>query len=408
MSLLMKALQKAEKNREQYEERPRQDAQSQLSLEDLERELEAEPVPDAEPDLYEESGIEAHRPQIRAEPLTPPSPRVEPGIGSEPAQETARAVLQATQPKESWGDRLMLHRWGILGTLVGLAVVGYGGYFYVAINHPVLLVARPRSQPQPAALPPATPVLPVPPAPEAVALPEAPAAAPEPPPPAVPVAVPKAAPAAPATPPPRPADGVAVKSGGAPAEVPRLLMEAYAALAQDRSKEASEKYSAYLQTDPRNIDALLGLAAVAMRLGEPETAAGYFGRVLELDPRNSAAQAGLLGSSGKVDANAAESRLKQLIAREPSAFLYFALGNLYADQFRWPQAQQAYFQAYRLAPDNPAYAYNLAVGLEHLSQPRLALTYYRRALELAGRHNVHGFDPALAQERVAKLGAAEE
>ncbi len=42
------ALQKAEKNREQYEERPRQDAQSQLSLEDLERELEAEPVPDAE------------------------------------------------------------------------------------------------------------------------------------------------------------------------------------------------------------------------------------------------------------------------------------------------------------------------------------------------------------------------
>ena len=33
-----------------------------------------------------------------------------------------------------------------------------------------------------------------------------------------------------------------------------------------------------------------------------------------------------------------------------------------------------------MQPDNADYAYNLAVGLEHLGQPKLALTYYRKAL----------------------------
>ena len=51
------------------------------------------------------------------------------------------------------------------------------------------------------------------------------------------------------------------------------------------------------------------------------------------------------------------------------------LGNLYADQSQWAPAQQAYFQAHHLEPDNPDYAYNLAVGLDHAApaeaRPRL-------------------------------------
>ena len=100
------------------------------------------------------------------------------------------------------------------------------------------------------------------------------------------------------------------------------------------------------------------------------------------------------------------SRLRQLIAREPSAFLYFTLGNLYADQGQWPGAQQAYFQAYQSQPDNPDYAFNLAVGLEHLGQTRQALDYYRKALDLSFRKGRANFDQSLVIQRVGQLSLA--
>ena len=46
-------------------------------------------------------------------------------------------------------------------------------------------------------------------------------------------------------------------------------------------------------------------------------------------------------------------------------------------------AQSAYFKALELDGTNPDYAYNLAISLEHIGQPSIALTYYRLAFELA-------------------------
>jgi tetratricopeptide (TPR) repeat protein len=159
------------------------------------------------------------------------------------------------------------------------------------------------------------------------------------------------------------------------------------------------------QAEPQNVDALLGLAAIASHRGGAELATRYYSRALELEPRNPTAQAALISLLGQADPQLSESRLKQLIAREPSANLYFALGTLYARMTQWAPAQQAYFQAYQMQPDNPDYAYNLAVGLEHLSQPKLALTYYRQALELGNSKGHAGFDSARVQERIGQLTA---
>jgi tetratricopeptide (TPR) repeat protein len=71
----------------------------------------------------------------------------------------------------------------------------------------------------------------------------------------------------------------------------------------------------------------------------------------------------------------------------------------------WSQAQQAYFHALQFQPDNPDYAYNLAVGLEHLGQTRPALEYYRKALDLSFRNGRANFDQELAIERVGQLSA---
>ena len=83
--------------------------------------------------------------------------------------------------------------------------------------------------------------------------------------------------------------------------------------------------------------------------------------------------------------------------------LQFTLGNQYAQQGRWAEAQQAYFRAFTADPDNPDFAYNLAVSLDHLRQPKLALEYYRRALALAEKRGA-SFNPSFARNRAQELG----
>ena len=185
-----------------------------------------------------------------------------------------------------------------------------------------------------------------------------------------------------------------------------MLLNAYQALERARFDEAQSLYLQALRSEPRNVDALLGLAAISLQQNNAEAASKYYLQVLEYDPRNSLAQAGLIGLLGRADPAGAETRLRQLLAREPSAFLYFTLGNLYADQSQWAQAQAAYYQAHALQPDNPDYAYNLAVGLERLSQPRIALDFYRKAAQLARDRGHANFDVAVAQTRIRKLEAA--
>ena len=82
------------------------------------------------------------------------------------------------------------------------------------------------------------------------------------------------------------------------------------------------------------------------------------------------------------------------------------MGNLYAGERQWAQAQQAYFQAFQLEPTNPDYAFNLAVGLEHLNQSKAALAYYRKALDLSFARGRAGFDQKQVITRIGELSTA--
>lgn len=207
----------------------------------------------------------------------------------------------------------------------------------------------------------------------------------------------------------KPSSDIAVRHDAAGVTpVSPTLMQAYETLQSGDNARAKGLYEQVLQAEPRNMDALLGLGAIALNEGHIDDASRYYQRVLELDPRNSYAQAGLISIVGGADLQASESRLKQLIARDPSAFLYFSLGNLYAEQGQWPSAQQAYFQAYQMQQDNPNYAFNLAIGLEHLGQNRLALDYYRKALDLSFKKGHANFDQSLVIQRVGQLSTRVE
>jgi tetratricopeptide (TPR) repeat protein len=205
-----------------------------------------------------------------------------------------------------------------------------------------------------------------------------------------------------------PGTAIKVSRGDAEPAMNPLLPQAYAALQAGQLDDAQRAYSQLAAAEPASIDALLGLAAVAVQRGDSNQAIRHYLQVLELDPRNALAQNGLIALLGRADPLAAESKLRQLIAREPSSYLYFTLGNLYADQSHWSAAQQSYFQAHQLDPANPDYAYNVAVGLEHVSQRKLALGYYRRAVELAAAKGRANFNLPQAQERIGKLAAQVE
>jgi Tfp pilus assembly protein PilF len=186
---------------------------------------------------------------------------------------------------------------------------------------------------------------------------------------------------------------------------PAQILMAYQALQNGKLDQAEALYREAAQRDPDNVDAQLGLAAIATQRGSYQQAVGFYERALELEPKNTTAQAGLIDIIGHADPATSEAHLKQLIARDPSAFLYYRLGSFYARQEQWPSAQAAYFQAYQMQPDNADYAYNLAIGLEHLSQAKPALNYYRKALELSFQKGRASFDQQRVIERIGQLSA---
>ena len=394
MSLLMKALEKAAKDRI--------DAQTEPA---------GTPAPKAEL-MLEPLAAGTATAAGKVEPqLKSAAPQSTPAAAGQREQARAATVMQAGRRSAGIGAYLRAHPIIVFGTLAGIFLLAFGIYVYLQITNPGLFVRQP-PPPAPLAQKPASPQAPAPIPTASVVQPSGQDAGA----PAAPVPAPGAA----VTPPSRPApttpaataaaprDAIVVSRGGAAPTLPPLLSEAYAALQSNRPDTAKRLYGQLLSVEPHNIDALLGLAAIAGQEGNSDDASKYYLRILELDPRHALAQSGLIALLGRADPLAAETRLKQLIAREPLPFLYFTLGNLYADQSQWAQAQQAYFQAHHLEQSNPDYAYNLAVGLEHLNQPKLALGFYRRALQLASSRGRANFSLPLAQERISSLASRVE
>ncbi|MFC5300204.1 tetratricopeptide repeat protein [Azospira restricta] len=284
-----------------------------------------------------------------------------------------------------------------IGIAAGLVVVAIGSGFW-------WLAPTPRGALAAAAPPPAAAALSLP------ASPVTPATAPiveaAPPPPRVGAgAVPRAAAPAPAQ-----AAAGATAAADTPLRLSRsrprvapALARAYEQLLADDVEGAETAYGEALRDDPRSVDALLGMASIALHRELPQAAEEWFLQALAADPKNVDAQAGLLNLRGAADPSAAESRLKSLLAAQPeTATLHFALGNLYAGQQRWAEAQQAYFSAYAADGTNPDYLFNLAASLDHLHLPQLALGYYRAALA-AGAGRRAAFDAARVRARIAEI-----
>ncbi len=185
------------------------------------------------------------------------------------------------------------------------------------------------------------------------------------------------------------------------------LEQAYNAYQSGELRIAKQSYQQILKRAPDNRDVLMGLAAVHQQQGDTQQARRYYQMLLRLNPKDSIAVTGLLSlqSRGAVEK---ESQIKLLLEQEPNAaHLHYALGSQYVSQSRWAEAQQAFFQAFSNDPQNSDYIFNLAVSLDHLGKHRMALVYYRRALEQSPGRPI-GFDTGRLKQRIGQLTAAGE
>lgn len=181
-----------------------------------------------------------------------------------------------------------------------------------------------------------------------------------------------------------------------------VLINAYNAYLAGNNQEAQSLYKRVLQRDTRNVDALLGMGAIAEREGRIDDAMGWYQKVLEIDPKNTIAQSAYVANVVQDD-EAGLSKLKNMLADKPNdANAHANLGNYFAEQSQWAEAQQAYFEAYRLnaTAEN---AFNLAVSLDHMGKPALALPYYQQALAQVAASPSSTIDISALQARIAAI-----
>lgn len=407
MSLLMDALKRAETAKQeaaraQFGIPPNITPEPALSLEPISGEkpnTATNPLPNLANYIDAVDADLASTPLSRATapgPQQTAQPTPIPLAAEQASRDSVRNAFAAKQPAAAPPSRLPL--WLALGTL-GIASLSIGGYVWYQINAmnrgSLAGSAQFASPPPPAQAPqPAVAPTPQPSAPPAIRAEDGGLFAPR--------REPSPAPSRQAT---------TDTSKTTPIRLTRTRPEAdpglsrgHASLQRGEIELARRDYEQVLQRDPNNTDALLTLAAIAQRQGRPVDAEALRQRAVVANPSDPATQAAALsGSVADADPQSTESRLKSLLAAQPeSPALNFALGNLYARQNRWPEAQQVYFNAVAADGDNPDYLFNLAISLDHLRQARLAGQHYRMALEAAGRRPA-AFDRAKVEKRLGEL-----
>jgi tetratricopeptide (TPR) repeat protein len=187
---------------------------------------------------------------------------------------------------------------------------------------------------------------------------------------------------------------------------PKVSPHVLAAYRAYRSGDAAALalYQRALRANSRDVNALLGMAALSWQQKHMAEAVGWYTAVLAEDPQNPVAQAGLITIQGELQMQGSESRIKQLLAQQPhAACLHALLGHVYAGRRQWAEARQAYFDAYRLDSTNAGHAFNLAISLDHLNRSQLALDYYRKAQALLPQYRGGHIDLARLHARIHAL-----
>jgi len=135
--------------------------------------------------------------------------------------------------------------------------------------------------------------------------------------------------------------------------------------------EARQGYQQALEGEPKNLQAISGLARVYTDMGKDERALETFARALKEHPKESA--------------------------------LWFALGEHYKSRKDWAEASKSYYQAHKLDPENRRYMQWLGFALASAGQHDEAFTWLAKANGTATAHyNLAQFALQQGNEELSK------
>lgn len=156
---------------------------------------------------------------------------------------------------------------------------------------------------------------------------------------------------------------------------------AYDALVAGSYEAALALYDEALAEEPNSVMALLGRGAALQKLGRGQEAQTAYDRVLEFDAKNKEA---LTNITILVAARAPQDALTRLLEleRENPTFspVKAELGLTYAKMGSMTQALDYLRRAVALSPDAVMYHYNLALVLDHMGRREQAIASYEQVL----------------------------
>lgn len=140
-------------------------------------------------------------------------------------------------------------------------------------------------------------------------------------------------------------------------------------------------YDSALKEEPSSVLALLGRGAALQKSGRGPEAQASYDQVLKLDPQNREALTNLTSILAERSPQEALARLLDLEREYPGFSPVKAqIGLTYAKTGSMPQALDYLRRAVALSPDTVMYHYNLALVLDHLGRRDQAVASYERAL----------------------------
>jgi len=201
-----------------------------------------------------------------------------------------------------------------------------------------------------------------------------------------------------------PKPGIQISKRKLSARSQSSLTAAQQALETGNLTSAEAAYRQAIKISPENTTATSALASLLAQQGKAQEAQVLFLKTLAKDPENLIAKTGLINIRAMNSANlSAGSELKQLLIEHPKqAHLHASLGNFHARRNEWSTAQVAYFEAFALDSENPDYAFNLAISLDQIGKPDIAINYYKKAIELFGKRPSQ-FSKSDAERRLSEL-----
>ena len=167
-----------------------------------------------------------------------------------------------------------------------------------------------------------------------------------------------------------------------PVNVPQALQQAMAAYQAGRAQEAAEWCEGVLAADPKNLDAMNILGAIALKRGDAEAARGIFERAARAapgvpEPHNNLGVA--LQRLGRWP-EALASYDRAIRMQSGFADAWFNRGVVLGNLERWEDALAAYRRFLALHPNDPRALNNIGNVLQKLRRWSEALPFYQAAV----------------------------